>query len=81
MATLSELKRQRIAAARAARRLQRDADTSIERIERRLFVLISRKSIIDQESAMTLVPLYNDFKRKVGRMEKGLADFISVVHI
>ena len=81
MATLSELKRERVQAARAARRLQRAADSAIERVERRLDTLIARKTIIDRETAMTLVPLYNDFRDKVRTMEKGLADFISIVSI
>ncbi len=81
MATLSELKRERVQAARAARRLQRAADTAIERLERRLDTLIARKTVIDRDAAMTLVPLYNDFRDKVRVMEKGLADFISVVSI
>ena len=68
-------------AARAARRLQRTADTSLEKLERRLDTLINRKTIIDGPAAMTLVPLYNDFKTKVNVMEHGLADFISVVSI
>lgn len=81
MATLAELKRQRLASLRSVRRIQRAADTAIEKIERRLSSLSNRKTIIDAEAALTLVPLYNDFRDKVRTMEKALADFISVVRI
>jgi len=81
VATYAELRRKRVQAARAARRLQREADTAIEKIERRMDTLIERKTIIDQDAALTLVPLYNEFKDKVSKMEKGIADFISVVRV
>ncbi|MBA7549402.1 hypothetical protein ES705_41883 [subsurface metagenome] len=81
MATLRELKSERVQAARAARRLQRAADSAIERLERRMDTLIARKQIIDRESAATLVPLYNDFRNKVRIMENGIADFITVVSL
>jgi len=75
----AELQRERKKAAREARRKQRLADTAIEKIERRLFALIDRKTLITTEAAETLVPLYNDFKKKASDMEKALADFIGIV--
>ena len=79
MATLAELKRERLAALREFRKLERTADSAIEVLERRIFRLLERKTIIDYEAALTLVPLYNDFVAKVQIMEKGLADFLEVV--
>lgn len=81
MATLYELKRRRLLALRAARRIEREADSAIERIERRMFTLLNRKTIIDQEAALTMVPLWNDFRKKVGVLERALADFISIVSV
>lgn len=81
MATIVELRRERIAALRSARKVQRAADTAIEVLERRMFRMLDRKTIIDRESALTLVPLWNDFIAKAKAMEKALADFISVCSI
>lgn len=75
----AELQRERKSAAREVRRKERDADTSIEKIERRIFALIERKTLITPEAAMSLVPLWNDFKAKVTDLEKSIADFIGIV--
>jgi len=77
----AELQRDRKRAAREARRRQRAADTSIERIERRLFALIERKTLITPEAAETLVPLWNDYSSKNRDLEHALADFIAIVSI
>lgn len=77
----AELQRQRKSSLREVRRRQRAADTAIERIERRLFTLLDRKTLITREVALSLVPLWNDYIAKTRDLEKGLADFISVTSI
>ena len=79
--TFAELKRQRKQALRGVRRIERSADTAIEKLERRIFRMLGRKTIIDRESALTLVPLYNEFIAEVRKLEKAIADFISVSSI
>lgn len=81
MASIQELRRERIVALRAARKVQRTADTAMEVLERRIFRLLDRKTIIDGDSAMTLVPLWNDFIAKARLMEAALADFIMICSI
>jgi len=60
--------------------LEHDADSAIERIERRIEGLAKLKYVITRENAMSLVPLYADFTKKVIKMEMGLADFFSIVN-
>lgn len=79
--SVAELQRQRKQALREVRRRERAADTAIEKIERRLYTLQDRKTLITEEAASTLVPLWNDFQSKNRDLEKGLADFISICSI
>lgn len=79
MATEAQIKRERKDGLRALRRLQREADTSIERLERRIFRLLDRKTPLNLESAETLVPLYNDFVKKAVAMENGLTDLLTLI--
>lgn len=78
MATYTEVKRERQAALRGVRSAQRATDSALERLERRLFRLLDRKTIIDREAALTIVPLYGDFTKEVRRMENAITDFITV---
>jgi len=78
VATVYQLQQQRKSALRECRRRQRKADTAIEKIERRLFRLLDRKTLITEEDAMKLVPEWNDFMKQVRDLEHGLADFISI---
>ncbi|MBA7552677.1 hypothetical protein ES705_45247 [subsurface metagenome] len=77
----AELQRQRKSALREVRRRQRAADSSMERLERRLFALIDRKTLISPESALTLIPLWNDLIKGVRDVENGITDFISITNI
>ena len=81
MATFAELKRNRKNALRGVKREQRALDSSLERLERRLEALRGRKTIIDREAALTIVPLWNDFAAKIRIVEKAIADFISTVSV
>jgi len=58
MATYAQIARQRRDAVRDVRRLQRELDTRVERMERRLFRLMDRKTMIDLEDAVELVDKY-----------------------
>lgn len=80
MATrIVEIKLKRQQYLRAYKRLQHTADTSIEILERRIDRILKNKRPIELETAKTLIPLYNDFVRKVKMMEKGLADFVMLI--
>jgi hypothetical protein len=79
VATDAQVKRQRLSALREVRRRQRATDTSIERLERRLFRMLRRKTVIDTDDAAAL---YEDYWRpffdRVRELEQSLADFITV---
>ena len=81
MSRFTEAKRARKEAVRATRRVQRQVDTSLEKIERRLFRLLEFKEIITRENVESLIPMYNDFIEKVRRLEKALADMISIINV
>lgn len=66
-------------ALREVRRRQRAADTLIERLERRIFALLERKTLIDEEDAVELYDRwFRPFMDAVKSLEQGLADFIDV---
>ncbi len=79
--TFAEIKRERLAMLRLVRRQQRAFDSSLERLERRIFTLLSRKTVIDRRTALTLVPLYNDMIRGVEAFERSITNFIYVSSI
>lgn len=76
----TEEKQKRIRALRAFKRIEHDTDTDLERLERRCDRLLKNKYTITKESALTLVPLFNDFISGVRKMEKGLADLFSIIN-
>jgi len=79
MAEQAATQSQRKAALREIRRRQRYADTLIERIERRLFALLDRKSLVDEEDAIELYEKYYlPFVAAVKEMEKGFIDFYGI---
>ncbi len=79
MATFAEIKRVRKTALRHVRRAERAADSAIERLERRIFTLLDRKTIIDRDAALTMDPLYRDFFERVRQTERALRDFYEIV--
>jgi len=81
MSRFTEEKKRRKDAVRAARRLERQVDTSLEKLERRLLRLIQFKEIITRANVETIVPMWNDFTRDVRELEKGLADMISIISV
>jgi len=74
------LQRVRKQALREVRRRERAADTAIEKIERRLFTLLDRKTLITHEVALTIVPYWNDFLSRVNDLEAGITDFITTTN-
>jgi len=74
------LQRVRKAALREVRRRERAADTAIEKIERRLYTLLDRKTLITHEVALTIVPYWNDFLSRVNDLEAGITDFITTTN-
>ena len=79
MPTVAQVQSQRKAALREVRRRERAADSQIERIERRIFTLLDRKSLITPEAALTLVPLWSDYVSLNKKLEQGLSDFFEIV--
>lgn len=65
-------------AIRASRKLYRQLDTSLEKLERELDRLINRKTLVGPESLTTLIKLWDIAKRYVPAVEKGLADTLTV---
>lgn len=74
------LQRVRKAALREVRRRERATDTAIEKIERRLFVLLDRKTLITHEVALTIVPYWNAFLSRVNDLEAAVTDFITTTN-
>ena len=74
-----QIKKERLDALRAFRRVERTADTSIEKLERRIYRMLESKRAITIESAKTLVPLYNDFWAKAQNMQNALTDLLILI--
>ena len=82
MPLIAEYKKRVNAALREVRRRQRSADSSIERMERRIFALLDRKTLVDEEDAIELYDkYYKDFIQKVKHLEKGLIDFYGILSV
>jgi hypothetical protein len=80
VATFAELQRQRKAALREVRRRQRAADSSLERMERRIFNLLDRKTLIDVEDAIELYDkYYAEFVTLVKSTETALVNFYNII--
>jgi hypothetical protein len=75
--TQLELKRFVLQAARAARRQYRRADTAGEKLERWLDREIKRKTRIQRDEALKMVPLWELYRDQVKGLERALADFIN----
>lgn len=74
-------KSRRKAAVRDVRRAQREVDSALERIERRLFRLLRFKDIITRENLVSLIPMYNEYVAKQRVLEKALADLFAIVSV
>lgn len=79
MPTQAQVQSQRKAALREVRRRERALDSQIERVERRLFVLLDRKSLVTPESVISLANLWSEYQRLNKAMEQGLIDLFTIV--
>lgn len=80
MPTQAQVQSVRKAALRELRRRQRECDSQIERMERRIFTLLDRKSLITAESIVSLAEQWNKFVQLSRRVEQGLIDLITIVN-
>lgn len=79
MATEAELQRERKEALRQVRRVQRAADTMIEKMERKLFKLLDRKTLIQERDAVELYDkYYKPFVDQIRVLENALIAFYNV---
>jgi hypothetical protein len=76
--TQAQVQRERKSLLREIRRRQRRADTNIERLERRIFALLDRKTLIEPSDALSLYNHYfGQFWFAAKEMEKALAAFVT----
>lgn len=78
MATLAELQRERKTALREVRRRERSLDTELERLERRIFRLLDRKTLITTADALNVADRINALGQLLRQLESGVADFVEV---
>ena len=76
MATFAQIRAERKKSLRQVKALERKTDTSLEIFERRIERILKNVTYIDRETAMTLVPLYNNFIKTLRNLEQGVADYI-----
>lgn len=78
MASTAELQRQRKKVLAAAKKVVKEQlDAPLEKLQRRLNSLRSKKKLILREDAITLEPIWNNVKSGFNNAEYALADFIS----
>ena len=81
MATFAEVQRKRKEALREVRRRQRATDSSIERMERRIFRLLDRKTLLNVNDAIELYDkYYKEFISNVRLLERGLIAFFNLIN-
>jgi len=82
MASEAQRKRETLAALRRARKEQRTLDTQLERVERELLRLRSRKTLIQGDDVDKLITLWDGGVRPAfSTTQRALADFVSMVRI
>ena len=79
MATFAEIRTERKNALRYVRRTQRAFDTELERMERTIFRLLDRKTVLTGDDALRISRMWNAVNGKARDFEKGLAEFYTVV--
>ena len=77
--TFAQIRMERKRALRAVRLRQREMDSAIERMERRIFALLRRKTVLTVKDAKDLNALWNSIGDPVNRVANTLADFNDVV--
>lgn len=79
MSEFTEEKRRRKEAVRNLRRAEKALDTSVERVERRIFRLLQFKEIITKQNVASLIPLNNEVVQNMEAYQKALADVLVIV--
>lgn len=74
MPTVAQIQKERKDLIREIRRRERETDTTLEQLERRLLRLIDRKTLITAAEMRGLMGYYSRFFAKVQAMEKAIAD-------
>lgn len=78
MATLAEVQRERKAGVREVRRRERALDTKLEEMERRLYRLLDRKTLITTADTRGLVTRVNALGALLTDLENGVADLVEI---
>lgn len=76
--TDAQLSAERKRALRAVRRAQRAWDTEIEKLERRIFEVLAKKTLVTRLNVGGIVFMYNLTIAKQKELESQLANFIEV---
>lgn len=76
--TDAQVRNQRAQALRAARRLERQVDTQLERIERKFDRAIENKERITIRLALSIGDDFRDFVNLVNKWQRGLADMLMI---
>lgn len=79
MATFAEVRAERKRALQEVRRRQRAHDSEIERMERTIFRLLDRKTVLESKDAVRLAEHYSSLTQSLRRLEQGLTDFNTIV--
>jgi len=80
VATFAQVRAERKRALQAVRKQQRSLDTQVERMERTLFRLLDRKTVLEYRDAHRLGLHYSDILAEIRRLEQALVDFNVVVN-
>lgn len=76
--TEAQIRAERREGLRVVKRIHRELDTRLERVERRIDRILENKKYISKESAQTLIPLHRDMVKIIKKFENGLADFLQI---
>ena len=78
MATAAQVRADRKRALRNVRRMERTLDTEIEKMERLLFRLLDRKTILTTEDAVRIGKAMDALIIPMNRLQSSVADFYIV---
>lgn len=79
MGTSADVKRERKAGLRSVKRIDHDVDSAIERFQREVKRLLKVKLWLGVDDAQRLSMLWDRFLTETRKMEKELADFLTLV--
>jgi len=76
----ARVKKERRDSLKVFRAAEKQTDTSLERLERRILRMLENKGALTVESCETLLPLYETFINNTVNMEKTLEDLLIIVN-